>query len=260
MWGEGCIDICNFGISIKNTRLRLKLALNSFYYIIYILVLALIVIFTIHRKIRLWKKYRQVTNRRRGAKSERKLVRMLIQLKVPTETIFHDLYVIKPNGKYSQIDLVIATTQGLIVFEVKEYSGWIFGNAGYTNWTQVLAGGKVKHHFFNPIKQNQGHIKALRNLSPQFSRLPIFSVIVFYGKCELKAIDYIPQDTFVTVPKKVKQVLRQIKKKNDPAKFSSKREVVKLLKAAVENGESPSIAPKHHAEIKELTGKERLFK
>ena len=41
--------------------------------------------------------------------------------------IFHDLYVEKHKGHFSQIDLVVVTEVGIIVFEVKDYSGWIFG-------------------------------------------------------------------------------------------------------------------------------------
>ena len=28
----------------------------------------------------------------------------------------------------TQVDVVVATKKGIIVFEIKDYSGWIFGN------------------------------------------------------------------------------------------------------------------------------------
>ena len=69
-----------------------------------------------------------VTSLERGTWSERELVLLLLKNGFPAGAIFHDLYILKPNGQTSQIDLVLATKVGLIVFEVKDYSGWIFGN------------------------------------------------------------------------------------------------------------------------------------
>lgn len=61
--------------------------------------------------------------------------------------IFHDLYIQKPNGEYTQIDVAVATKTGIIVFEVKDYSGWIFGSEHQKYWTQLLAYGKEKASF-----------------------------------------------------------------------------------------------------------------
>lgn len=63
------------------------------------------------------------------------------------KAIFHDLYIQKPNGEYTQVDVAVATKAGIIVFEVKDYSGWIFGNEHQRYWTQLLAYGKEKHRF-----------------------------------------------------------------------------------------------------------------
>ena len=80
-----------------------------------------------------------VTKSHRGTKTERKLVLKLLKAGFPAQTIFHDLYLKNTNGNYSQIDLVLATKVGIIVFEVKKYSGWIFGTGNQNKWTQVLA-------------------------------------------------------------------------------------------------------------------------
>lgn len=58
----------------------------------------------------------------------------------------------------SQIDVVVATNVGIIVFEVKDYSGWIYGNGNQQKWTQVLSHGREKYRFYNPILQNRSHI------------------------------------------------------------------------------------------------------
>lgn len=106
---------------------------------------------------------RTVTDINRGTWSERELVIDLLKSGIPAITIFHDLYVERRQGYYSQIDAVVVTRVGIIVFEVKDYSGWIFGNGYHNQWTKILAYGREKYRFYNPILQNKGHIEALKN-------------------------------------------------------------------------------------------------
>ena len=110
-----------------------------------------------------------VTDLHRGNSSERSLVLALREYGIKPGAIFHDLYLKLRNNIYSQIDLVLATGVGLIVFEVKDYSGWIFGNGNSRYWTQVLSYGRHKYRFYNPIFQNKRHIDVLRKQSNQFS-------------------------------------------------------------------------------------------
>ena len=119
-----------------------------------------------------------VTPLSRGENSEQDLIYRLIKAGIPASTIFHDLYIPTKRG-YTQIDIVVPTNVGIFVFEVKDYSGWIFGNGKYDKWTQVLAYGQEKHQFYNPIKQNAKHIEALRNTSAQLQNVPIYSIVVF---------------------------------------------------------------------------------
>lgn len=107
------------------------------------------------------------------------------------------MYVEKQDGTYAQLDLVVATKAGIVMVEVKDYSGWIFGGSAQLHRTRVLAYGKQKYRFYNPIRQNSSHIAALKKRLGQFEHLPFYSVIVFYGNCVLKKIDTIPPGTFL---------------------------------------------------------------
>ena len=89
-----------------------------------------------------------VTSLSRGTNSELSLILKLLKSGVNSKTIFHDLIIKKGNGKFSQADIVLATTQGIVVIEVKDYGGWIFGNGNQTNWTQIMAYGKNKYRFY----------------------------------------------------------------------------------------------------------------
>jgi len=44
------------------------------------------------------------------------------------KALYHDLYLDMNRGHYSQLDIVLATRVGVVVFEVKEMSGWILGS------------------------------------------------------------------------------------------------------------------------------------
>ena len=151
------------------------------------------------------------------------------------------------------------TSEGIIVFEVKNYSGWIFGSGNNTNWTQVLSYGKRKYKFYNPIKQNQNHIIQLRKTLKQFEKIPFFSVIVFFGDCELKEINYVPKGTYLVKSHRVFEVLNLIKDE-DYTQYTNKREVVDKLKELVSLGENTDYQKQHIENIKDMVGKDRIFK
>jgi hypothetical protein len=201
-----------------------------------------------------------VTSLNRGTNSELFLILQLLKSEIPPVTIYHDLIIKKENGEFSQIDLVLVTSEGIIVFEVKDFSGWIYGSRNNTNWTQVLSYGKRKYKFYNPIKQNNNHINELRKTLKQFEKIPFFSVIVFFGDCELKEINYVPKGTYLVKSHRVFEVLNLIKKENEPTQYTNKREVVDTLKQLVSLGENTDYQKQHIENIKDMVGKERIFK
>lgn len=198
-----------------------------------------------------------VTNLNRGTKSERKMVLKILKSGIKPSAIYHDLYLNNENGKYSQIDLVVATKVGIIVFEVKEYRGWIFGTEIQKYWTQILAYGKRKYKFYNPILQNKKHIEDLKKFY-HFDNIPVFSMIVFFGDCELKSSIDLPSKTFLTKSNKVMKIFNEILESNQPAIYQNKWEIANLLKQAVNNGESSIIIEKHTGNIQKLKARNRL--
>ena len=201
-----------------------------------------------------------VTSLNRGTNSERSLVLRLLKKEFPSVTIFHDLIIKKNNNEFSQIDLVLVTSEGIIVIEVKDYSGWIYGSGNNTNWTKVLSYGRKKYKFYNPIKQNKSHITELRKTLKQFEKIPFFSVIVFFCDCELKEINYVPKGTYLVKSHRVFEVLNLIKTENEPSEYTNKREVVDTLKQLVSLGENIDYQKQHIENIKDMVGKERVFK
>lgn len=100
-----------------------------------------------------------------------------------------NIYIPKFNNKTTEIDMLLICSKGLFVFEIKNYSGWIFGNEAYKSWTQTLPIGRGRSHkerFYNPIMQNATHIKHLRPLVGE--NIPMRSIVVFSDRCTLKDI------------------------------------------------------------------------
>ncbi len=236
--------------------------------IILFIIAIFIVVFSLYKK-RIEKQQQQiyeqnrnlletVTNIDRGTYSERNLTLKLLKYGIPAQTIFHDLYVQKPQGDFSQIDLVVVTTAGIIVFEVKDYSGWIFGKGYQSQWTQVLAYGNQKYRFYNPIMQNSKHIAELRKKTKQFKKIPFYSVIVFDGNCELRDISFVPEGTFVVKSERVLELMSLIQA-NEPAPYTDKKEVIQILREAVENGARKETEQQHIDNITDLIGKHRVF-
>ncbi len=187
----------------------------------------------------------QATSLSRGERSERRLVLKLLKMGVNPRAIFHDIYLQKPNGEYTQIDLAVATSAGLIVFEVKDYGGWIFGNEGQRYWTKVLAYGRLKSRFYNPIMQNNGHIRALRSRLTQNPDIPIYSVIVFYGNCIFRNVTYYSSDTYILHPREVNGIVSELMNRPN-ADFGNKHEIMDVLTQAVRNGNDPEIVASQH--------------
>ncbi|RZJ80236.1 MAG: NERD domain-containing protein [Chryseobacterium sp.] len=205
----------------------------------------------IYTKIQDKKLLETVTTSRRGTKTERDLTLKLLKSGIPSQAIFHDLYLEKYTGNYSQIDLVAITQVGIIVFEIKRYSGWIFGKGYQPQWTQVLAYGKQKYQFYNPVMQNNGHVSDLRKKLNQ-EDIPFFSVIVFYGDCVLRDVSAIPNTTILTKSNAALNVVKDIIKLNDTVEFRNYAKIIAVLDEAVRNGESPDIKLQHSENIRTL--------
>lgn len=100
-----------------------------------------------------------------------------------------NLYIPKKDGQTSEIDVLMICSDGIFVFESKNFSGWIFGDERRKNWCQIFPSGKgksKKEFFYNPIMQNRSHIKHLKALLGD--NINMYSVIVFSDRCKLKKI------------------------------------------------------------------------
>ena len=116
--------------------------------------------------------------------------------------------VLIPNGdSKTEIDLAMIHEKGVVVIESKNYGGWIFGDEESEQWLQTLPTGE-KHRFYNPIKQNAAHCKALGRFLG-LDESDIYSYIVFSERCTLKEV---PKNTMHRTIIKRTDILDEVKK------------------------------------------------
>lgn len=114
-----------------------------------------------------------------GRLGEKFVTKKLLQLDLKTHKVLNDL-LLPSNGHLNatQIDHVVVSNFGIFCIETKSYKGWIFGNTNDEYWTQVIY--KHKERFYNPLRQNYAHRKAVEELIRiKYPKASIFSLIAF---------------------------------------------------------------------------------
>jgi len=127
--------------------------------------------------------YRLFKPKIKGVIGEKTISVFLSRLDPSKYKVINDL-MLKTDGRTSQIDHVVVSNYGLFVIETKNYKGWILGDEHGEQWTQVIY--KRKEKFYNPIRQNYGHIQALKQNLQEYQEINYIPIIVFSINAELK--------------------------------------------------------------------------
>jgi len=181
----------------------------------------------------------------RGTYGERKLLACLLKAGVLAGDIYHDLYLEYEPGRYAQIDVVVLTPSGIVVFEDKDYSGWIFGDGRHEYWTQVLNYGQEKHKFYNPIKQNFTHIERLKEaFGEKCHGTRFISCIIFHRGGKLRNISNVPVGIFLGYSYQVDSLMKAVSGLR-PTIYQDEESVRRILRNAVRNGRNPEVVRTH---------------
>ena len=142
--------------------------------------------------------------------------------------ILRNIYLPKDNGETSELDVIFITQKGIFVFESKNYSGWIFGDEKNRYWTATLPN-RQKNSFYNPIMQNKTHLKWLKNFVGD--EIPLFSIVVFSERCELKKVTVWSEDVKVIKRDRVYATVRAYWENNPDVVSDEKiEELYRMLK------------------------------
>lgn len=119
----------------------------------------------------------------KGNIGERKVSKALNTLDNNEYKVINNVMIRTDRGT-TQIDHVVISVYGIFVIETKNYKGLIFGNEYDDNWKQVIY--KRSERFRNPIKQNYGHVAALKERLNLEKDLLIVSIIAFTNRASLR--------------------------------------------------------------------------
>ena len=104
------------------------------------------------------------------------------------------------GGGTTQIDHILVSPSAVFLIETKDMNGWLFGNPYSKYWTQSFMAGhwsrrmgikSKKFKFYNPLKQNEGHARALVKLGIVDHR-KLRPIVIFVGDAIMKTADNFP--------------------------------------------------------------------
>lgn len=121
----------------------------------------------------------------RGRVGEWLVDRRLDKLDSTRYRVISNLLIRGADGQTSQIDHVVISCYGVFVIEVKNYQGYIFGKDSDLYWTVVL-NKHSRHKMYNPIRQNDGHVKALKAVLQDSPGHLFRPIVVFTRSATLK--------------------------------------------------------------------------
>ncbi len=162
--------------------------------------------------------------------------------------ILHNLLLpTKTESLTTQIDHLVISTFGIFCIETKSYGGWIFGRANDKYWTQTFYNNKTR--FYNPLRQNYAHIKAIEALiNPLLPNIQVHSFIIFPEAEKLNI-------TGTEVVGYTRDIIEKIKGYNREA--ISKEDLDKILAIIIENNITDKKELENHN--KRVSGKNKNF-
>lgn len=99
-----------------------------------------------------------------------------------SQDALHDFILPGAYGGLSRLDHAMLTAGGILCIQTKHYNGVVFGTEDEPQWTNV--DGIKRRRFLNPVIQNEGRARALRNVLPD---VPVANLVIFTGSVEFTA-------------------------------------------------------------------------
>jgi hypothetical protein len=170
-----------------------------------------------------------VTPKMKGWLGEYFVKKILIKLAIQLEGLqYHDL-LIGEGEQSTQIDNLFITKKAVYVIEVKNYAGRVYGHQYQDQWSQTIRydnkkktrSGKVytkthiaKNQFFNPIKQNQIHVNAIKNMLNKRQQLPIYNIVVFMNRTNIQNITMVDDKAFLINRRHLRKTILKLEKQH----------------------------------------------
>lgn len=154
-------------------------------------------------------------NHNKGVRGEYLTFKELEPLEEYGAKFLFNVYVPKANGETTEIDALMIHQDGIYVIESKNYIGNIYGNPQDNYWSHEIPTYGLKNRvekFYNPIKQNNAHIKAL---SSYLNRaVNYYSVIAFSDECVLGFENRVVDNSYVIYRRELIDAVLAVAKNN----------------------------------------------
>lgn len=158
------------------------------------------------------KRWKSRLNRKNGTLCEYQTYEKLRKLEKEGFRFLFGVYVPKVNGGTTEVDIMAIGPKGVLVIENKDYSGQVVGLEWDKYWTQerpyAYHRNEDERRFYNPIMQNDGHIRHLRQFIG--SRIAVNSLIAFSDRCDLCVPKLSRKDVRVTQVNKALQKAKEM--------------------------------------------------
>ena len=147
--------------------------------------------------------------------------------------ILSNVFLPKNGGQTTtELDLVLILAKGIFVIENKNYSGRIYGREKDLYWSQYTGKG-VSREFYNPLKQNQGHVRCLAKFLGEqgWQDVPLYSVVTFNERAKLclKRRRFSPGSAVTYSHKAVRRIKKMIRWKRKVFSRGEMEELYLLL-------------------------------
>ncbi len=184
----------------------------------------------------------------KGTYGEFNLYKKVIKL-IGKDSVLTNVYLENQNTDFTEIDVLAVTNKGIYVFEMKNYGGYIYGSEKDKTWTQVMHKFS-KHKFYNPIRQNYAHQKAVEKRL-NLKSMHMIPIVVFSNRSKLSKINVGPN----THVYQYKDALRFMKNNefNGKEVFTNEEKQLFLVTLIQSCRMSDALKANHIAQVKALT-------
>lgn len=140
---------------------------------------------------------------------------------------FRDLLVHNKVTQTSQIDNIVITNNAIAVIEIKNLRGREIDVYEFDDWCQHFD--KTCYYFKNPLKQNWGHIQALKGILG--SDIPYFNIVLLAKKVKLNSFKISDGFSKVGYVEDLEEIINNLNNKVINRDTINKEEILSKIKA-----------------------------
>lgn len=187
----------------------------------------------------------------KGNKGEFVLYRKMVKI-FDKKYVFTNLYFDGLNTDKTEVDVMAVSNKKVYVLEMKNYRGYVYGSDNDVYWTQVF-NRFSKYKFYNPLRQNYAHTKAVEKYL-DLESYQIEPIVVFSNSSRLRRISVKETNNIIQI-KDLRRFIRN-NERNSQETFSEEDRLNIAEKLILTEKVSDEIKREHIRQIQEHVNKQ----